>query len=94
MSVSQKDRAMSCRPGWKFAACLWLLLSGCAMWDGSRNWFGGGLGGQSEPDVEADKWASVGQEARGNYPREKADWFERYVWSEKARDINRSLGFD
>lgn len=74
---------------WKLAACLMLTLSGCAMWNKLN-----GIGDQSEPEISGDKWEGVGKEARSGYPREEADWFERYVWSEKARDINRSLGYD
>lgn len=72
------------------ACCLSFALSGCAMWNGMT----GRIGDQSEPEVEGDKWESVGKEARHGYPREEADWFERNIWSEKARDINRSLGYD
>lgn len=67
--------------------------SGCAMMDTGRNWLTGQRHDQSEPPAE-DKWAFVGKEARGNYPKEQADWFERYLWSEKARDINRNFGVE
>jgi hypothetical protein len=81
------------------AVVLWALLlpvlaSGCAMMDSGRNWWTGKRTDQSEPELSEDTWAFVGKEARGARPREQADWFERYLWSEKARDINRNFGFD
>ncbi len=85
---------MTSHCAWKIIVCLGFMSSGCAMWDGGRNWLTGQRTDQSEPEVREDKWGYVGKEARGNMPREEADWFERYLWSEKARDINRSVGFD
>ena len=80
------------------AVLLWTGLtliafsSGCAMMDTGRNIISGRRNDQSEPAVTEDKWAFVGKEARGNYPKENADWFEKWLWSEKARDINRNFG--
>ncbi len=68
------------------------LSSGCALLDTGRNWISGQRNDQSEPEISEDKWAYVGKEARGNFPKEDADWFEKHVWSEKARDINRNFG--
>jgi hypothetical protein len=73
-------------------AALW-FSSGCAMMDGGRNWLTGKRTDQSEPEVE-DTWAFVGKEARGNRRMEQEDPLDRLLWSEKARDINRNMGFE
>jgi len=64
------------------------------MWEGGRNWLTGQRDDQTEPELSDDKWGFVGKEARGDYPREQADWFDRYLTSEKARNINRNFGID
>jgi hypothetical protein len=44
----------------------------------------------------SDEWAFVGEDARGNQPREvdPDPWWKQKVMSQKARDIERNLGFD
>ena len=70
--------------------------SGCALMDSGRNWLTGKRSDQSEPalDKREDKWGSMAQEGRGGHPREKADWFEKYLMSEKDQDINKSFGVE
>ena len=66
--------------------------SGCTMMDG-RNWLSRIFHDQSPTDVE-DKWAFVGQDARGNRVMEKQDPLDNLLWSDKAAAINRNLGYD
>jgi hypothetical protein len=50
-----------------------------------------------DPTEEANhEWDYVGNEARGNRPREQDPdrWYKKYVQSEKARSIERNLGID
>lgn len=75
---------------WLLAVC---CTSGCAMMESTRNWLTGAQDEQSEPAVE-DKWASVGKEGRGNRKKEKEDPLDRFLMSDKARDINRNVGFE
>lgn len=46
------------------------------------------------PDGKEDKWAIAGREGRGNRPVEKEDPLDRLLWSEKAREINRNVGYE
>ncbi|MEP3479372.1 MAG: hypothetical protein ABJZ55_09005 [Fuerstiella sp.] len=48
-----------------------------------------------QPDVE-DEWAFVGEEARGNAPRERDPdrWWRNLMMSDRAKNIERSLGID
>lgn len=48
-----------------------------------------------EPDVE-DKWAFVGEEARGDRPMERDPdrWWRNLMMSERALTIERSLGIE
>ncbi|MEQ8856782.1 MULTISPECIES: hypothetical protein [Gimesia] len=45
---------------------------------------------------EIDQWGYVGEEARGDRPRERDpdQWYKKYVMSSKARSIERNLGID
>ena len=47
-------------------------------------------------EEESDEWDFVGTLGRGNQHREKDPdpWWKRYIMSEKARSIERNLGFD
>lgn len=47
-------------------------------------------------EEEIDQWAYVGEEARGDRPREydPDPWWQKYVMSSKARSIERNLGID
>jgi hypothetical protein len=67
--------------------------SGCTVMDGGRSWLSGIFHDPSSADVE-DKWAYVGQEARGNRRMEKQDPLDNLLWSDKAAAINRNLGYD
>ena len=46
------------------------------------------------PDGNTDKWAIAGREGRANRPIEKEDPLDRLLWSEKAREINRNVGYE
>lgn len=48
-----------------------------------------------EADVE-DEWAFVGEEARGNQPRQRDPdrWWRNLMMSDRALNIERSLGID
>ena len=49
---------------------------------------------QWEPEIEDDKWASVGQQGRGNRALEdENDPVKGIIMSKKAQDIERNLGF-
>lgn len=49
---------------------------------------------QFDPDEEADKWASVGKEGRGNRKLEdERDPFKKMLMSKEAQDIERNLGY-
>ncbi|QDT92134.1 hypothetical protein [Gimesia algae] len=45
---------------------------------------------------EIDQWSSVGDEARGDRPKESDPdgWWQKYVMSNKARNIERNLGIE
>ncbi len=45
---------------------------------------------------EIDQWSSVGDEARGDRPKESDPdpWWQKYVMSSKARNIERNLGIE
>ena len=48
-------------------------------------------------EMEDDAWITdAADEARGDRPREKDpdQWYKKYLMSEKARSIERNLGFD
>ncbi|QDT43570.1 hypothetical protein Pan241w_36720 [Gimesia alba] len=47
-------------------------------------------------EEEVDQWASVGEEARGDRPKESEPdrWWYKYVMSSKARNIERNLGIE
>lgn len=47
-------------------------------------------------EEEIDQWASVGEEARGDRPKESDPdpWWQKYVMSSKARNIERNLGIE
>jgi hypothetical protein len=67
---------------------------GCALTDTGRNWLTGVRSDQTEPDLGEDKWAFVGKEGRGGRPTEKADWFDKYLSSPQAREINRNFNIE
>lgn len=48
-----------------------------------------------QPNTE-DEWAFVGEEARGNSPRERDPdrWWRNLMMSDRALNIERSLGID
>ena len=49
---------------------------------------------QWEPDVEEDKWASVGKQARGNRALDdENDPIKPLIMSKQAQDIERNLGY-
>jgi hypothetical protein len=49
---------------------------------------------QWEPEIEDDKWASVGQQGRGNRALEdENDPVKGIIMSKKAQDIERNLGY-
>ena len=49
---------------------------------------------QWEPEIEDDKWASVGQQGRGNRALEdENDPVKGLIMSRKAQDIERNLGY-
>lgn len=67
-------------------------LAGCSTF-GGRSVFNRDK--QWEPDVEEDKWADVGKEARGNRRVDKnRDPIDKALWSDQARQINASLGVE
>ncbi|HUG90042.1 MAG TPA: hypothetical protein VML55_04360 [Planctomycetaceae bacterium] len=43
-----------------------------------------------------DEWSYVGEDARGNQTRERDPdtWWKKWIMSEKARNIERNLGYD
>ncbi|WP_298864882.1 hypothetical protein [uncultured Gimesia sp.] len=45
---------------------------------------------------EIDQWSSVGDEARGDRPKESDPdpWWQQYIMSSKARNIERNLGIE
>lgn len=51
--------------------------------------------GSSEDD-DLDDWGFVGEEARGDRPKEvdPDPWWQRYVMSSRARSIERNLGIE
>ena len=49
---------------------------------------------QWEPEMEDDKWASVGQQGRGNRALDdENDPVKGIIMSKKAQDIERNLGY-
>ena len=49
---------------------------------------------QWEPEIEDDKWASVGQQARGNRAlSDENDPIKPFIMSRQAQDIERNLGY-
>jgi hypothetical protein len=49
---------------------------------------------QWEPEVEEDKWASVGKMGRGNRQLEdERDPLKKVLMSKEAQDIERNLGY-
>ena len=50
----------------------------------------------SEEPGAGDEWAFVGEDGRGGQPREHDPdpFWKRWVMSEKARSIERNLGYD
>jgi hypothetical protein len=49
---------------------------------------------QWEPEVEEDKWASVGKDGRGNRKLEdEHDPLKTMLMSKEAQDIERNLGY-
>lgn len=77
------------------SGCLLGSAAGCQTFGKSANW-DGGPPKQSEPDVpkEPDKWGSVGREGRGNRALEdENDPLKPLLMSDKARDIERNLGY-
>lgn len=46
------------------------------------------------PEGTEDKWAIVGREGRGSRKMEKEDPLDRFLMSDKAREINRNVGFE
>jgi hypothetical protein len=47
-------------------------------------------------EEEGDDWAYVGEDARGSQAREQDPdpWWKKWVMSERARSIERNLGYD
>lgn len=47
-------------------------------------------------EEEIDQWGFVGEEARGDRPKESDPdpWWQKYVMSSKARNIERNLGIE
>tara|TARA_R110002124_G_scaffold63470_3_gene173928 strand:- start:6253 stop:6561 length:309 start_codon:yes stop_codon:yes gene_type:complete len=47
-------------------------------------------------EEEIDQWSYVGDEARGDRPKESDPdgWWQKYVMSNKARNIERNLGIE
>ena len=80
--------------------CLWLIafsvcpFSGCASF-GIKNgipYFS--KQEQWEPDIEEDKWSSVGKIGRGNRALEdERDPLKPMLMSKEAQDIERNLGY-
>lgn len=78
------------------ATCLLAMLftSGCTLLDGGKNWLTGKRTDQTEPELTDEKWMTAGREARASRPAVKEDLIDRWMWSDKAREINRNVGFD
>ena len=84
-------------------ACLFAGLSGCAMMNSMssymKNTFSfSGTDYINPADEEDEAWVTeLGEEARGDRPREKEPdplGLKPLIMSEKARSIERNLGFD
>jgi hypothetical protein len=93
---SRKDDAMAqtaSRFRWTLAL-LPILATGCALMDTGRNWWTGKRTDQSEPELTDDKWTTIGREMRSHRRADKEDPLDRLLWSEKAREINRNVGFE
>lgn len=41
-----------------------------------------------------EQWAFAGRTGRRDRPIEKEDPLDRILWSDKAREINRNVGFE
>lgn len=84
--------------------CFFAGLSGCAMMDSMANYmkhtfsYSKGTDYISGADEKDEAWVTeAADEARGDRPREKeADplGLKPYIMSEKARSIERNLGFE
>lgn len=85
------------------AGLLASMVTGCAMTDSAKSAFKPMTNfirpsAQDEPlqaDVE-DEWAFVGEEARGHLPRERDPdrWWRNLMMSDRALNIERSLGIE
>jgi hypothetical protein len=51
---------------------------------------------RDDSDEEIDDWAFVGEEARGDRPKEEDPdpWWQKWVMSSRARSIERNLGIE
>lgn len=76
------------------------LVSGCALADlgrdmvrATKNMFTPNTRDYADSDSEADQWSYVGQEARGDRPKDReSDALTQYIDSPTAQSINRNLG--
>lgn len=52
--------------------------------------------GEQEEEESEDPWKFVGDQGRAGMDREDIPdpWFGKHLYSQKARDIERNLGFD
>jgi hypothetical protein len=73
--------------------CAAMFSSGCTMLRQTWNTVFD-LHDSEDPEVGGDQWAVAGKEGRGNRRMEKEDPLDRLLWSQKARDINRNMGFE
>ena len=88
---------------WLPAVCV-LFLSGCQLMDAGRkmtsytkNTFSPSHNDYRDTSQDADDdWGFVGQEARGDRPRERDPdpWWQQFVMSPRARSIEKNLGID
>ena len=51
---------------------------------------------RNDADEDIDDWAFVGEEARGDRPMESDPdpWWQQYIMSSRARNIERNLGIE
>ena len=80
------------------------LQTGCSLFESSREFTRQSLRAfkprptdyRDFTEEEDDEWGFVGKEARGHRELEKDPdpWFKKYFMSEKARNIDRNLGFE
>ncbi|MCA9083772.1 MAG: hypothetical protein KDA81_06940 [Planctomycetaceae bacterium] len=85
-------------------AGLLLASTGCGMFTPPREAFSQSLrmfrpnplDGPLEPKDTPDEWGFVGKEARGDQDRERDPdrWWQNWIMSEEARNIERNLGID